>query len=91
MMKWEVITFVECGGCQYKGTKTEKNWGQGFVSGEYLISVNWLVCENHSLKVLSPPILEDKRHKIIIYDENMLFCHIISQNVIHHLTVTCNI
>jgi len=27
----EVVTFVECRGCDYKGTKTEKNRGQGFL------------------------------------------------------------
>jgi len=36
MTKWEVVTFVECGGCNYKGTKTYKNQGQGFVSGKQL-------------------------------------------------------
>jgi len=28
----EVVTFVECRGCDYKGTKTEENQGQGFLS-----------------------------------------------------------
>ena len=28
----EVVTFVECHGCNYKGTKTQKNQGQGFLS-----------------------------------------------------------
>jgi len=28
----EVVTFVECRGCNYKGTKTEENQGQGFLS-----------------------------------------------------------
>jgi len=27
----EVVMFVECRGCDYKGTKTEKNVGQGFL------------------------------------------------------------
>ena len=27
----EVVTFVKCRGCDYKGTKTEENWGQGFL------------------------------------------------------------
>jgi len=27
----EVVTFVECRGCDYKGTKTEKNRGQSFL------------------------------------------------------------
>ena len=26
------MTFVECRGCDYKGTKTEENQGQGFLS-----------------------------------------------------------
>jgi len=41
--RWEVVTFVECGGYNYKGTKTEENQEQGFVSGERLKNV-W--CEN---------------------------------------------
>jgi len=28
----EVMTFVECRGCDYKGIKTEENQGQGFLS-----------------------------------------------------------
>jgi len=28
----EVVTFVECRGCDYKGTKMEENQGQGFLS-----------------------------------------------------------
>jgi len=28
----EVVTFVKCRGCDYKGTKTEENQGQGFLS-----------------------------------------------------------
>ena len=39
MTKWEVVTFVECGGCNYKGTKTYKNQGQGFVSGKQLRNI----------------------------------------------------
>ena len=35
MERWttprEVVTFVECKGCDYKRTKTEENWGQGFL------------------------------------------------------------
>jgi len=27
----EVVTFVECKGCNYKGMKTEENQGQGFL------------------------------------------------------------
>jgi len=34
MTKWEVVTFVECWGCNYKGTKTQENRGQGFLSKE---------------------------------------------------------
>jgi len=34
--RWEVVTFVECRGYSYKGTKTHKNWRQGFISGEHL-------------------------------------------------------
>jgi len=32
--RWKVVTFVEYGGYEYKGTKTQENWGQRFVSGE---------------------------------------------------------
>jgi len=32
MMRWEVVTLVECRGCDYKRTKTQKNKGQGFLS-----------------------------------------------------------
>jgi len=34
--KREVVTFVECGGCKYKGTKTKENRGQGFITGKQL-------------------------------------------------------
>jgi len=37
--RWEVVTFVECGGYNYKGTKTHKNWEQGFISGKHLRNV----------------------------------------------------
>jgi len=37
--KWEDMIFVECGGYSYKGTKTHKNQGQGFISGEHLRNV----------------------------------------------------
>ena len=37
--KWEVVMFAECGGYNYKGTKTQKNQGQEFVSEEYLRNV----------------------------------------------------
>jgi len=30
-MKWEVVTFVECRGCNYKRTKTQENKRQGFL------------------------------------------------------------
>ena len=33
----EVVTFVECCGCNYKGTKTQENWGQGFLSKKQLL------------------------------------------------------
>jgi len=33
----EVVTFVECRGCNYKGTKTQKNQGQGFLSKRQLL------------------------------------------------------
>jgi len=32
----EVVMFVEGGGCKYKGTKTEENRGQGFITGKQL-------------------------------------------------------
>ena len=37
--KWEVVTFVECRGCNYKGTKIHESQGQGFVSGKHLRNV----------------------------------------------------
>ena len=42
--KWEVVTFVKYGRCQYKGTKIQKNWGQGFVSGEQLKNIWYSQC-----------------------------------------------
>ena len=36
---WKVVTFVECGGCNYKGTKTKENQGQGFISRERLKNI----------------------------------------------------
>jgi len=42
-MRWKVVMFVECGGCNYKSTKTEENQEQDFVSGEKLRNV-W--CKN---------------------------------------------
>jgi len=35
----EVVTFVECRGCDYKGTKTEENWGQGFLGKVQLCNI----------------------------------------------------
>ena len=32
--KWEVVTLVEYRGCNYKGTKTQENQGQEFLSKE---------------------------------------------------------
>ena len=37
--RWEVVTFVECGEYNYKGTKMYENQGQGFISGEHLRNV----------------------------------------------------
>jgi len=39
----EVVTFVECRGCDYKGMKTEENQGQGFLSKAQLSNM-W--CSN---------------------------------------------
>jgi len=36
MTRREVVTFVECCGCDYKGTKTQENQGQGFLSKKQL-------------------------------------------------------
>ena len=44
MTKQEVVTFVKCEGCNYKGTKTYKNQRQGFVSGEQLRNVWYNSC-----------------------------------------------
>jgi len=33
----EVVTFVECRGCNYKGTKTQENRGQGFLGKKQLL------------------------------------------------------
>jgi len=41
--KKEVVTFVECQGCDYKGTKTQENHGQGFLSKRQLLHM-W--CES---------------------------------------------
>jgi len=37
MMQREVVTFVECCGCDYKGTKTQENRGQGFLGKRQLL------------------------------------------------------
>ena len=42
-MQREVVTFVECRGCDYKGTKTQENQGQGFLSKRQLLHM-W--CES---------------------------------------------
>ena len=41
--KKEIVTFVECRGCEYKSTKTEENQEQGFISGKQLRN---LQCRN---------------------------------------------
>ena len=38
------MTFVECKEYNYKGTKTHKNQGQGFISGENLINIWYSSC-----------------------------------------------
>jgi len=35
--KREVVIFVEYRGCNYKGTKTQENHGQGFMSKKQLL------------------------------------------------------
>jgi len=42
-MRRKVVTFVECCRCDYKGTKTQENWGQGFLSKKQLLHM-W--CES---------------------------------------------
>jgi len=37
--KWEVVTLVECRGCDYKGTKTQENQGQGFLDKEQVCNI----------------------------------------------------
>jgi len=39
----EVVSFVECRECNYKGMKTEENWGQGFLGKVQLCNM-W--CES---------------------------------------------
>jgi len=41
--KWEVITYVECGGCEYKRTKMQENWEQRFLPEAQLSNI-W--CDN---------------------------------------------
>jgi len=36
-MRREVVTFVEYRGCNYRGTKTQENWRQGFLSKKQLL------------------------------------------------------
>ena len=36
-MQREVVTFVEYRGCDYKGTKTQENCGQGFLSKKHVV------------------------------------------------------
>ena len=43
-MKREVVIFVKCQGCDYKGTKTEENRGQGFLQ-KGVLSNMW--CGNY--------------------------------------------
>ena len=44
MTRWEVMTFVKCRGCNYKGTKIHENWEQEFISGEHLRNVWYSSC-----------------------------------------------
>ena len=37
--KWEVVTLVECQGCNYKRIKTQENTGQGFLNKEQLCNM----------------------------------------------------
>ena len=43
--KWEVVTLMECRGCDYKGTKTQENQGQGFLSKEQLSNMWYGKCK----------------------------------------------
>jgi len=43
VIRREVVTFIECRGCDYKGTKTQENQGQGFLSKRQLLHM-W--CES---------------------------------------------
>jgi len=37
--QWEIVIFVECRECNYKRTKTEKNWEQSFLNKEQLCNM----------------------------------------------------
>jgi len=39
MISREVVTFMECRGCDYKGTKTEENREQGFLQKKQLCNM----------------------------------------------------
>ena len=39
IMPREVVTFVECRGCDYKGTKMEENREQGFLEKVQLCNI----------------------------------------------------
>ena len=38
-MRWEVVTLVECRGCDYKGMKTQEDQGQGFLGKEQMCNM----------------------------------------------------
>jgi len=44
-MRWEVVTLVECRGCNYKGTKTQENRGQSFLSKGQLYNMWYRSCK----------------------------------------------
>jgi len=39
IMQREVVTFIEYRGCNYKGTTTQENRGQGFLGKEQLCNI----------------------------------------------------
>jgi len=43
--RWEVVTLMECRGCDYKRTKTRKNKGQGFLSKRQLCNIWYGNCK----------------------------------------------
>ena len=45
----EVVTFVECRECDYKGTKTEENQGQGFLSKGQLCNMWCETAKRHGI------------------------------------------